>query len=109
LCTGLFIPPSKVHPAELLVPQVENPTQATQDIVVQLRTICSPVLYAYLSRIADTAEKQRYPHVSCTEVDGKRTIFRDLDMFFENLHEFKVFDLSVFHSDDLRVLLLAFV
>ena len=72
---------------------------------MQLRTICDSVLRAYLSRVADTAEKQRYLHVYCTAVDGKRRIFGDFDTFLESLHEIDVFDLSVFQLDDLRILL----
>ena len=56
---GLFIPSSKFHTAEI----------PTQDFVVQLRITCDAVLYAYLSRIADTAEKRRYIYVAYTVYD----------------------------------------
>ena len=87
-----------------LFPQVENSAHATQDLITQLRTICDSVLHTYLSRVADTAEKQRRLHVSFTAVDGKWGMFGDLDRFLENLHKFKVFDFSVFQPD-LSVLL----
>ena len=72
---------------------------------MQLRVICDSVLYAYLSRIADTAEKRHYIDLACT-------IFGVLDfeshrMLLDNLHKLKVFDLhlSDFPPCDLRVFL----
>ena len=90
-----------------MVPQVESPTQATQDFAAQLRTICDPVLHTYLSKVADTAEKRHclqglFIAVEETEMPG-------LDSFLDMLHEFKIFDfdLSVFQPHDIHVLLLA--
>ena len=96
---------SKLHPAEALVPQVESPTQVTQDFAAQLRTICDPVLHTYLFKVADTAEKRHYLHVLCTAVEA--AITRRLDSLLDMLHEFKIFDfdLSVFHPHCPRVLL----
>ena len=94
--------------AEALFPQVQCSTQATQDLVAQLETICDSILYSYLSKVANTAEKRHYLHVSCTAVYELHP--RDLEefnMFLDDLHEFKVFDLhhSVFRPYDLRDLL----
>ena len=103
--SGLSIPRSKLHAAEALVPQAQHPTQATQDFIVQMRTICDPVLHAYLSKVADTAEKRHYLHALCTAVQGSG--WTSLDSFLNMLHEFKIFDfdISVFQPHDLRVLL----
>ena len=103
--SGLSISRSKLHAAEALVPQAQHPTQATQDFIVQLRTICDLVLHAYLSKIADTAEKRHYLHALCTAVQGSG--WTTLDSFLNMLHEFKIFDfdLSVFQPHYPRVLL----
>ena len=92
------------------LPQVEDLSQATQDsaFVVQLRTICDSVLYAYLSKVADTAEKRHYLALSYTAVENPEVVvLGDLDRFLNHLHKFKILDLhiSVFHPYDLRVLL----
>jgi len=73
---------------------------------VQLKTICDSVLHAYLSKIADTAEKRHYLHVLCTA--GDVAGFTNLDTFLDKLHELKVFDLqlSVFQPYDLCVFLI---
>ena len=94
--------------AEALFPQVQCSTQAIQDFVMQLKTICDPVLYSYLSKVANTAEKRHYLQVACTAVDGLYARdLGELDTLLDDLHEFKVFDLhhSVFRPYDLRVLL----
>jgi hypothetical protein len=75
---------------------------------MQLKTTCDSVLYAYLSKVADTTEKRHYLHVSCTAVmvNGFRLGFSDLNTFLDFLHKFDVFDLH--HSVqpyDLRDLL----
>jgi len=105
LCTAFIPSASKRHIAEALVPQVESVTQATQDIVMQLRTICDSVLYAYLSKVADTTEKQHYLGLSCT-VFGAITLPHSdgLDTFLDNLHKLEVLDLhlSLFQPHALR-------
>jgi hypothetical protein len=74
---------------------------------VQLRTICDSVLYAYLSKVADTAEKRHYLDLSYTVVDRKVLISGGSDKFLDDLHKFEVlgFHLSVFQPYELRVLL----
>lgn len=49
---------------------MENSTQATEDFVVQLRTICDSTLHAYLRRIADTPQKRHCLHISWTAAEG---------------------------------------
>ena len=92
----------KLQTAEVLVPQVED-----RDFTEQLAAVCDPVLYAYLSKVADTAEKRRYLNLSCTVVNTG--YLGDLDTFLDRLHKFEILDLhlSVFHPYDLRVLLAA--
>ena len=96
------------HTADAYGFQVENLSQATQDrdshFVVHLRTICDSVLYTYLSKVADTAEKRHYLHLSCTAVD---TVY--FEEFIANLHRFKFLDLhlSIFQPYDLCDLLTA--
>ena len=105
--TGLLIPSSALRIAEALVLQVEHSTKAIQDFIVQLRTICDSVLYAYLSKIADTAEKRHYLHALCTAVEGRQLSSREVHTFLNLLHKLQIFDLhhSVFRPYDLRVLL----
>ena len=97
--------------AKTLILQGEILSQATQDsdFVVQLRTICDSVLYAYLSKVADTAEKRHYLYLSCTVVDGGRLHSVDLDGFLNDLHKLEILDLqlSIFQPHDPRVLLFA--
>ena len=84
-------------------------SQATQDsdFVVQLVTICDSVLYAYLSKVADTAEKRRYLDLSCTVVNKEGLYSMNLDEFLDNVHKLGGIDLhlSIFQPYDLRVLL----
>ena len=100
--------PSQLLTAVILVPQVEDLAQATQDshFIVQLRTICDLVLYTYLSRVADTAERRHYLDLSCTVLQVAVPYFRDLDAFLDNLHKFEALDLhlSIFQPYNLRVL-----
>ena len=107
---GLFIPSSKLHTPEALVPQFRNLTRPTQDFVVQLRVICDSVLYAYLSRIADTAEKRQFIHVAYTVFYPKLDPFdlEDFKMVLDGLYKMKVFDPhpSDFPPYNLRVFLL---
>ena len=95
--------------AEALVPQVHYSPQATQDFFVQLETICDSVLYTYLSKVANTAEKRQYLHVSCTAVnDLHPRDLGELDRFLNDLHESRIFDLhhsEIFRPFDLRVLI----
>ena len=99
------------HTADAYGFQVENLSQATQDrdshFVVHLRTICDSVLYTYLSKVADTAEKRHYLHASCAAVDKTKLLLKEIDAFLDKLYKFKVFDLhpSAFQPHDLRVLL----
>ena len=98
--------------SEALIPQVEHLSQATQDsgFVVQLRTICDSVLYAYLSKVADTTEKRDYLDLSYTAVQNRELlILGDLDRFLNHLHKLGVLDLhlSDFQPYDLSVLLAA--
>ena len=94
------------------VPQAEKLTPATQessDFVAQLRTICDSVLYAYLSKVADTAEKRYYLDLSYTIVtiaQGRLRDLVDLDKFLDNLHKYEVLEphFSVFQPYDVRVL-----
>ena len=74
---------------------------------MQLGTICDSVLYAHLSKVANTAEKRHYLHALCTAVDTQDLDFCELDKFLDILHKFKVFDLhlSVPELYDFRVLL----
>ena len=105
--TALLIPSSKLHTAEALVPQVEHSTQTSQDFVVQLRTICDSVLYAYLSKVANTAEKRHFLHASCTAVAAKHPTFRTVDTFIDFLDKSKIFDRdhSIFQPYNLNVFL----
>ena len=52
------IPSSKLHTAEVLIPQFGDLAQGIQGLnfVVQLRTLCDSFLYAQLSKVAVTAE-----------------------------------------------------
>ena len=100
----------KLHTAEILVPQVQSASQATQVIIVQLRSICDSALHAYLSKVADTAKKRHYLHASCTAVDERALEWfklMEFDPFLEDLYKFKIFDLhlSIFQPYNLRVLL----
>ena len=91
-----------------MVPQVEHSNQANQSFVVQLRTICDSVLYAYLSKIADTAEKRHYLDLSYTAVQDSDILdSKQLDKFLSHLHKFEILDLhlSIFQPYDLRDLL----
>ena len=95
-----------------MVPQVKHPTQATlnSDAVVQLTTICDSAFYAYLSKIANTAEKRRYLHASCTVIDHNDEVLiylSDVDTFLDHLHELQALGLhhSIFQPDDIRILL----
>ena len=106
-CTA-FISSSILPKAETLVPQAEgfSFSRATidSDFVSQLKMICDSVLYACLSKIADTAKKRYYLDLSYTAVTGQN--FRGgLDAFLNNLHEFEVLDLHlhIFEPYDLRV------
>ena len=76
---------------------------------MQLRTICDSVLYAYLSKVADTAEKQHYLHALCTAVGGNNWYLpsTSVDTFLDFLDKFKILDLrlSFFEPYDLRILL----
>ena len=89
-----------------MVLQVEYLAQDS-DFVVQLMTNCDSVLYAYLSKIADTTEKRHYLDLSCTTVVGGLRGRLNFDIFLDDLHKFEVLDLnlSVFQPYDLRVLL----
>jgi len=73
---------------------------------MQLGMICDSVLYAYLSKSADTAAKRHNLKllVSQAAVDA---IYQPFDSFRNHLHELKVFDPqpSDFQSYDLSVLL----
>ena len=96
--------------ADTLVPQLEYLHQATTEdsaFVMKLRAICDSVLYAYFSKVADTAEKQHYLHLSCTVIDKQP--FPDLDEVLDDLQKFEILDLhlSVFQPYGLRVLLVA--
>ena len=73
---------------------------------MQLRTICDSVLYAYLSKVADTAEKQHYLRALCTAVEVSNLRFSEVDPFLHILDKFKIFDLhhSIFQPDDLHAL-----
>jgi len=64
-------------------------------------------LYPYLSKVANTAEKRHYLHVSCTVIDETPISFEEVASFLDVLYEFKVFDLdlSVFQPYDPCVLL----
>ena len=77
---------------------------------MKLITICNFVLYNYLLKVADMAEKWYYLHALCTAARGVHMSmsFKDLMTFLDNLHELKVFDLhrdSVFQLYDIHVLL----
>jgi len=61
-----------LDPAEAAVPQGENFSPVTQDLLMQLRMLCDSVLHTYLSKLADTAEKRNYLHALYTAVDGSR-------------------------------------
>ena len=101
----LDIPPSEIDAAETPTPQVEKLTQATQDFVVRLTTICDSVLHAYLLKIADTSEKRHYLHLSCTAADCLS--YEDLVIVLNELHKFKIFELrpADFLPYDLHALL----
>ena len=60
-------------------------------------------MYAYLSQIANTAEKRHYLHVLCTPVDRQELLdVGVLDTLLDELHKFKVLDFhSVFQPYDL--------
>jgi len=68
--------------------------------------ICNSVLYAYLAKIADNAEKQHYLDLLCMVVEREGHESRDFNMFLDNLHKFEVLDLhlSIFQPYDLRIL-----
>ena len=76
---------------------------------MELRLICDSVLYAYLSKVADIAEKRHYLHVLCTAVGGNHWCLplTYVDTFLDFLNQFKILDLrlSFFEPYDLRVLL----
>lgn len=66
----------------------------TQDFVMRLEMICDSTLYAYLSRIADTAEKRQYLDFSCTaarvyagchDVRMSHETLTGFDLFLEHL------------------------
>ena len=92
-------------------PQEEHSTQATQDsdFVVQLRMICDSVLYAYLSKVVDTAEKRHYLDLSYATVAGQSLGSPYLYMFLDEIHKYGIVDLhlSVFQPHDLHVLLVS--
>ena len=75
---------------------------------MQLRTICDSVLYVYLSKVADTAEKRHYLHLLWTVVEGLPST-PDLDTGLDILHIIKILDLhfSVFQPYSLRAILVA--
>jgi len=107
--SGSFIPSSKLYTAEALVPQVGPLTWyiRSSDFALELRKLCDPVLYAYLSKVANTAEKRHYLHVSCTAVAKHGLYLREgVDAFLGDLHVVKALDLylSVYQPYDLRVL-----
>ena len=94
------------------IPQVEDPAQAAQDSdsVRQLRTVCDSILYAYLSRVADTPEKRHYLDLLYTMVNGRggRNLI-NADTFLDVLHKCKVLGLhpSSFQPADFQVLFAA--
>ena len=51
---------------EAVVLQCETFSSANRDFLAQLRGFCDSVLHAYLSKIADTAEKRNYLHILYT-------------------------------------------
>ena len=102
-------PSFELHTTEA-VPQFRNSNQVTHGFLVQLRTICDSVLYAYLSKVADTEEKRHYLDLSYTAVRYPGVFYlEELDKFLNHLHKFEIMDLhlSVFQPYDLRVLLVA--
>ena len=97
-------------PPSTQIPNILRPKEkATHDFVIQLRTICDSVLYAYLSKVADTTEKRHYLHALCTAVEGSHLLFSNVYPFLNILDKYKIFSLhhSIFQPYDLRVLLSA--
>ena len=67
--------------------------------------ICDSVLYTYISKVADTAEKRRCLDLSCAVACGSDSI--DLVLNLEELGMFGILDLdlSIFQPYDLCLLL----
>ena len=91
-CTA-FIPP-KLLTAEVPVPQGADLARKIQDsdFLVQLRTTCDSVLHAYLSKVADTAEKRYYLKLSCSVVGSSP---RCLDVLPDYLCRLGILDLHL--------------
>lgn len=70
-----------------MVPQYETFSLANQDFLVELRTLCDSVLRAYLSKIADTAEKRNYLHALYTAAITLRLPIdsRSLEAFLDDI------------------------
>ena len=58
----------RLNPADAEVPQYETFSPANYNFLVWLRTRCDSVFRAYLSKIADNAEKRNYLHALYTAV-----------------------------------------